>query len=160
MQKRTGTLNFGAVMIMAAIMIFASIPTTGIAATENNKIPLEMYVYIPCTGDTIQLNGNLHDIFKITPDNNGGFLIVIHDNPQGISGVSLSTEETFRATGVTRGNTKIHADGSGIYSYTNNFHIVGKRGISYWVHENLLIQLNQDGSIDKYVDHFVTECSS
>ena len=72
-----------------------AVPQQAATYTYSTKFPLDMYVYVPCAlggqGEDVLLSGNLHDLFHLTFDANGGFQGTFSDNPQGISGVGSTS---------------------------------------------------------------------
>lgn len=84
-----------------------STPTQSNAAngfTISEKFDVSIPVFIPCAnngnGETVTLNGTLHETFHLTVNKNK-FQIKIIDNPQGISGVGDVTGDKYQATGET-----------------------------------------------------------
>jgi hypothetical protein len=67
----------------------------------NGNIPLDAFVIIPKTGDVVHLSGPLHVVLEETVDSSGGLHIKEHMQPQGVSGVDLTTGAKYQGTGVT-----------------------------------------------------------
>jgi hypothetical protein len=88
----------GMTLALAAGMALAQATTD----TFNEREPLDLIVDNPCTGEPLQLTGELHILFHVTEDANGGFHVQTHFQPQGVSGAGLVTGEQYRGVGVTR----------------------------------------------------------
>ena len=82
----------------------------GERATE--KIPFDV-VLAPeeACGEAIHLSGTLLAQFRTTESSGGNLAVGFHFNPQGITGVGLTSGATYHATGVTQGTTTIKAKG-------------------------------------------------
>jgi len=84
-------------------------------------------------------------------------LLSFVDNPQGVSGFSLTTGTKYQATGITRDNF------SGRFgfeeTFVNNFRIIGQGpGNNFLVHENFHITVNANGTVTSFHDNFSIEC--
>jgi hypothetical protein len=88
----------GTALALAAGMALAQATTE----TFNEKVPLDLVADNPCTGEPVHLTGQLHILFHITEDANGGFHVQAHFQPQGVSGTGLVSGEQYRGVGVTR----------------------------------------------------------
>ena len=153
--------------LVTVVMLLAAIlgPTSALAAadsfTVSQKFPFDFVVFIPCAaggaGEDVELTGNLHDLFSITFDGNGGFHLTQLDNPQGISGYGSTTGVKYQATGETRDsfNGMVGFE----ETYVNNFKIIGMgTGNNYLIHENYHITVNANGTLTAYIDNFSAEC--
>jgi hypothetical protein len=88
----------GTTLALAAGMALAQATTD----TFNEKVPLDQIVDNPCTGEPLHLTGELHILFHVTEDANGGLHVQTHFQPQGVSGTGLLSGEQYRGVGVTR----------------------------------------------------------
>ena len=149
------------IVLMAALLA----PTSALAAadtfTVSSSFPIDIVVFVPCAnggaGELVELTGDLHDLFHITLNARGGFRVVFHDNPQGISGTGLTTGAKYQGTGVTRdsfGGTAGFEETS-----VNNFRIIGQGpGNNFLVHDNFHITVNANGTVTSFHDNFSVEC--
>ncbi|HZP81806.1 MAG TPA: hypothetical protein VFB21_09235 [Chthonomonadaceae bacterium] len=126
------------------------------AFTSNLRFPLDgVLVFVPSAnggaGETVALNGELHDLFRITIDARGGVKIKGHDNPQGVSGVGDVSGCKYQGNGVTQFETNAQV---GVQStFINNFHVIGQGpGNNFLVHATYHITVNADGTVKGYVD--------
>jgi hypothetical protein len=131
------------------------------AFTQNTVFPIDLLVFIPCAngglGEDVELTGNLHDLFHITSDGNGGFHVKTHDNPQGITGVGSITGATYHGTGVTQSDFNLEAGQQ--ETDINNFRIIGQgAGNNFLVHDNFHVSVNANGVVTSFHDHFTADC--
>ena len=152
-------------VVLALTVLFALTVSPAMAEAttyrENYKIPLNMYVWIPCAadgaGEWVALSGRLHVLFHYTFDGNGGFHYKAHYQPQGISGLGQTTGDKYQGTGVTQyqDNGKVGYE----YTYVNNFRIIGQGpGNNYLIHNNFHYTINANGELTAWVDNFSAEC--
>jgi hypothetical protein len=131
------------------------------AFTQITNFPIAIDIFIPCAsggiGEEVLLTGNLHDVFHVTGDGNGGFHVKTHDSPQGISGVGLTTGMKYNATGVTQENFAIKVGQHD--TFVNNFRMVGQGpGNNFAVHDNFHITINANGVVTSSHDNFSIAC--
>lgn len=129
----------------------------------NDSMDVSMEVFVPCAnggaGEVVALSGPLHTLISFTVNGNevSG---TTHFQPQGISGVGLTTGDTYRGVGVTQD----HFAGSlqnTQFSYTsvNNFRIIGQGpGNNFTLHETFHLTFTASGSIAVLHDNFTADC--
>jgi hypothetical protein len=155
------------VLVLAAlvtVLVSAAVSSAGGGATTvttSSVSPIGLVTFVPCAnggvGEEVLINGNLHDLFHVTLDANGGFHLRFLDNPQGVTGTGLTTGDTYRGTGGTQ-DTFNGAVGSA-ETFVNNFRIIGQGpGNNLLVHENFHITVNPDGTVTSFHDNFTVEC--
>jgi hypothetical protein len=88
----------GMTLALAAGMAIAQATTD----TFNETEPFDAIFDNPCTGEPVHFTGELHVLFHVTEDANGGFHVQTHFQPQGVSGTGLVSGEQYRGVGVTR----------------------------------------------------------
>jgi hypothetical protein len=131
--------------------------------TDNSSIPFDISIFIPCAnggvGETVELSGRLHILIHITTNDNN-FVIRSHFQPQNVSGVGLTTGDTYRGTGVTQNTqTGSFINGQATVTFVNNFLMIGQGpGNNFTVHQNVHMTLNANGDATASVDNFRTEC--
>ena len=124
------------------------------AVIFNGKVPLDLDVFIPKTGNTIHLSGTLHVVMEQTVDSAGGVHIKEHFQPQGVSGVDLATGAKYQGTGVTKAQSIVTASGANHLTIINNFKIIGQGpDNNYTVHATVLIATNANGDLTATVDN-------
>lgn len=120
-----------------------------------------MPVFISCAaggaGETVLLSGNLHILTHTTIDATGGFHTKYHFQPQGVSGVGMTTGTMYRGTGVSQGtvNGKVGLQ----ETIVNNFRVIGQgRGNNLLIHSVFHITVNANGEVTATVDKFSEVC--
>jgi hypothetical protein len=134
-------------------------PAAQAAVTVNTRVPIDLLVTIPCTGDTVELTGPLHILssFTINANQVSGY---DHAQPQGVSGTDLTTGAKYQGTGVTQDQFSLRlVNGQAQFSSVNNFKIIGQgSAANYLVHENTHLTFNANGTVTANVDNFSLSC--
>ena len=130
---------------------------------SNITFPIELFVFVPCAnggaGEVIDVSGPLHEVFRLTQSSSGNFSLYIHDQPQGVSGVGLTTGAKYQATGITE--QSFHFNGLPFNTtFVNNFNMIGQGpGNNFKVHENFHLTVNANGVLTAFVDNFSITCN-
>src|SRR5205814_1743223 len=116
---------------------------------------------VPCAnggaGEDVQLTGMIHDLLHITMDAAGGLHVKSHDNPQGVSGVGLTTGTEYRGTGVTQEESNATAGVED--TFVNNFRVVGQGpDNNFLLHENFHVTVNANGDVTASHDNLSVDC--
>jgi hypothetical protein len=131
--------------------------------TDNVSVPIDLIDFIPCAnggvGEEVQFSGILHILFHVT-ENENGFTVKTHYQPQGVKGIGAVTGDVYNATGVTQDTQSGRfINGSYTYNYTNNYKLIGPGPDNNWlVHENYTITLNANGTITVELDNYSIDC--
>lgn len=153
------------VLIIAMLMVALLGPGSALAAAEtftaSSTFPIDVVVFVPCAnggaGEDVALTGYIHDVFHVTLTPSGGFRVSVSDNPQGVSGVGLTTGAKYQGTGITRDNFGGRVGFE--ETFVNNFRIIGQgSGNNFLVHENFHITVNANGTVTSFHDNFSVEC--
>lgn len=153
------------VTLLSCLVVFmigvAPASAAGSAFTANTSFTFDVPVYIPCAaggaGEVVEIAGTLHDLFHITFNAAGGITIKGLDNPQGITGVGLTTGTKYQATGGTQ-SVFTGTIGS-TSSFINNFRIIGAGpGNNFLIHENEHVTVNANGTVTATFDNFRADC--
>jgi hypothetical protein len=150
-------------LVVTTLVLVPSAPVQAQATTftTNTIIPFFAAFFVPCAanglGEVIVLSGDVHMLVHGTLDANGGFHSRSLDNPQGITGIGLTTGDTYRGTGVTEAefNGKVGAEST----FVNNFHIIGQgQASNLLLHTNIHGTLTPNGDVTAFFDHTSVEC--
>lgn len=139
-----------------------SLAATAGGVETNVRIPLTSYwAWVSCAnqgaGEIVVLNGTLHILINVTVDNQGGFHLVQHFQPQNLSGVGLITGDKYRGTGATL--TTSHSLVGGVWTYVNNYRMIGAGpGNNYLVHTTMHGTVNANGEVTAWHDNTSIEC--
>jgi hypothetical protein len=145
-------------LILAAVAGFA---VTGGAAQAATTVERQTFdaTFPICNGDLIHLSGPLLVTTTTTLTPSGGLIVASHFQPQGVSGVDLSTGTVFHATGLTRDLIVFSPPGGITETFVNQFHIQATAGAdSYIVTELFHITISPDGTVRSYFDNFSATC--
>jgi hypothetical protein len=160
MSKRSTS---GFLTLVFSLAGFLAVAPARAAVEENDKLPIELVIDIPCAndgaGETVTLTGNLHIVMTAVINGNkvqGKY----HFQPQGVSGYGSITGDRYQATGVTQGQFKASMqNGQAHVTSENNFRIIGQGpGNNFLVHENLHLTINANGDVTTAVDHLGIDC--
>ena len=128
----------------------------------NLKMPLDMTFFVPCAlggqGEDVHLSGDLHTVIHVTRDAHDTYHIEQHYQPQGISGVGMTSGAQYQATGITRSSENVVGMP---YNYTlvNNFRIIGQgAGNNFLLHETFHITVNANGELTAVADNYSVDC--
>jgi hypothetical protein len=128
------------------------------ATTE--KIPFDV-VLAPeeACGEAIHLSGTLLAMFSFTESSGGNVEIGFHFNPQGITGVGLTSGATYHATGETLGTTTIKAKGGISDTFVNNFKIIGEGSAPNFLQTDVIhLTVNAKGVVTATVEKSTIRC--
>ena len=135
------------------------------ALTTSTRFPVSLIFFVPCVGSggpqLVELSGELHDLFHVTISNSGRLTLKVHDQPQGVSGVGLTTGTKYHATGVTQEMTHQNLVTGFPFNdtFVNNFRLIGQGPWNnFMVHENLHVTINADGTLTSFHDNFSVDC--
>src|SRR4051812_26788386 len=155
--------NFACLITLMTMMVVGTLPALAAAGTftTSTSFPFDIVVFVSCAnggaGGDVGVSGTVHDLFHVTFDNVGGLHIKALDNPQGISGVGLTTGAKYQATGGTQSefNAKVGLEETDV----NNFRIIGQGpGNNFLVHDNFHVTVNANGTITAVHDNFSIDC--
>jgi len=135
-----------------AVVAGAQAGTTTSSFTFDSTFPL-------CNGDLIHVTGTVLDIETATQTPAGGEVVASHFQPQGVTGVDLTTGTVFHATGLTRDLFVSFPRGGSTETFVNNFHIQATGGAqSYVVFEVFHITETPDGTVTASFDKMYSTC--
>lgn len=105
----------------------------------------------PGCGERIAMSGFVHAILQQTASaNDKNVLYTMHAGPRGDAfAIGLDTGIRYNMTGSTMTRIQSDADFLKSFTYVNNFKVVGLYTVKYDLH----VKLNDDGSIQTYVEH-------
>jgi hypothetical protein len=158
MKRLTTLLAF---LSLLGLGMAASAPGAATTVTASQSFPLDLVVFVPCaaggTGETVELSGNVHELFHLTSNASGGFVTKILSNAQGMSGVGSTTGAQYRGTGGTQRQLSINAGVED--TFVNTFQIIGQGpGNNFLVHQNVHITINANGDLTVVHDNFSIDC--
>jgi hypothetical protein len=148
------------IILLAVVASGLLAVTSASAAAVTEKIPFD-FVLAPeegC-GEAIHLTGTLLAEFSLTESSSGNVEVGFHFNPQGITGVGLTTGATYHATGETLGTTTIRAEGGISDTFVNNFKIIGEgRAPNFLETDVIHLTVNANGEVTASVEQSMIRC--
>jgi hypothetical protein len=132
--------------------------------TRNSivAVPFENTVFVPCAnggaGEDVTLSGKTNFVYQLAW-NEQGFTLVYHDNSYQITGVGLTTGETFGASGGTQGTVKgFWFSGQWVGNMVRQLRIVGQN-TNFTVSSKLKLIVTPDGEVKVSVDEDTIDCN-
>ena len=148
-------------IILLAVVASGLIAATSASATATTeKIPFDI-VLAPeeACGEAIHLSGILLAQFRFTETPRGNLTIGFHFNPQGITGVGLTSGATYHATGETQGTTTLKATRGISDTFVNNFKIIGEgRAANFLQTDVIHLTVNAKGVVTATVEKSMIRC--
>jgi hypothetical protein len=130
-----------------------------ITFTSNEFLDVTEFVDIPCAGESVVLQGQLHVLTHYTVTGNQ-VVSKTHFQPQGITGTGTVSGDRYHSTGVSQEIFK-GSFSNGQYTTTmiDNFRIIGQGpGNNFLVHATFHLTLNANGATTATLDRFSVEC--
>jgi hypothetical protein len=149
------------------LVILLAVAATGLLAVTSasarattEKIPFDI-VLAPeeACGEAIHLSGTLLAQFTFTESSGGNVEIGFHFNPQGVTGVGLTSGATYHATGETLGTTTIKAKGGISDTFVNNFKILGEGSAPNFLETDVMhLTVNANDVVTATVEKSMIRC--
>ena len=151
-----------------AVLLTIGVPAASFAQaitiTTNDFVPFAQVVFVPCAnggaGEVVLISGTLHIQQHITINDNRAN-VKIHFQPQGATGVGLTTGDTYNAVGVTQEQDSIPiTNGAFEFTFINNFRIIGPGpDNNLQVHQTVHTTVNANGDVTSTVDNTSIDCN-
>jgi hypothetical protein len=148
------------IILLAVVATGLLAVTSASARATTEKIPFDV-VLAPeeACGEAIHLSGTLLAQFTFTETRSGNVEIGFHFNPQGITGVGLTSGATYHATGETLGTTTIKATGGISDTFVNNFKIIGEGSAPNLLETDVIhLTVNAEGVVTATVEKSMIRC--
>lgn len=146
----------------AALALLATAPVQA-EVVLNDVVDANFSVFVSCAnggaGEVVQVSGPLHTLIRYTINgtnvSGGG-----HFQPQGMSGVGLTTGTKYQATGVTQDAFKGSLQNGQLNgTFINNFRFIGQGpNNNFLVHENYHFTINANGIVTSVHDNLSASC--
>jgi hypothetical protein len=152
-------MRFLVLLGLISVVALASLSAGQAAVTENMSVPVDTFTVIPCIGDTVDLTGRLHILVSFTSNNNSVSETLLF-NPQGITGVDLTTGTTYRLAGETLDQfSSSLINGQTETTFVDNFPLIGHGSATdYRVHVTTHVTINADGTTTANIDNMDITC--
>jgi hypothetical protein len=149
------------VIVLATLAGAAVSRAQATTVTTNEQIPFSLIAFVPCAndgaGEDVLVTGTLHVLSHVTIDAQGGLHVKQHFQPQGATGVGLTTGDTYHATGVTQ--EEFNFTGGFTDTFINNFRWIGQGpDNNLLVHQTIHVTITPTGEVTSEVDNTSVEC--
>jgi hypothetical protein len=129
-----------------------------IAATSTTTVErIQVDFQAQGCGEMIQLSGSLLATLHATDLGDGRFVSTFHFNPQGVTGVGLTSGATYQGTGVTRGTVTLTVGST--TTTVNSFKLIGAgRTPNYLETDVMHLTVNAQGVVTASIDRSSITC--
>jgi hypothetical protein len=125
------------------------------AATTTERVPID--IIAQGCGEQIHLTGTILSTFTFTPNGSGGFLVAFDANPQGVTGVGLTSGATYHGTGVTRETTTVN--GASTDTFVNSFKLIGTGQTPNFLETDIFhVTIDANGNVTSVVAFSTIKC--
>lgn len=153
-------------MLVALLLTFVpgALFAQATTATTNEFIPFAQLTFVDCAnggaGEFVLIEGTLHILTHVTINGNRA-VIKEQFQPQGTTGVGLTTGDTYRAVGGTKFHDTIPlTNGAQTFTVVNNFRMIGPGpDNNLQIHQNVHITINANGEVTSEVENDSVECN-
>lgn len=130
-------------------------------STSIETLPFNRTFYVPCAnggeGEEVKVTGSIKIVDQIIFNENG-FTLTYHANPQGLSGVGLTTGATFVGSGGRQGTLSgAYENGQFTSVFIEQLRIVGPGG-TFLVNYKWHITITPDGKVTNYISGEEVDC--
>jgi hypothetical protein len=122
----------------------------------NMTIPINSTVTNPCNGENVAESGNIHELFHVTIDSNGGYHSDIHVNMQDVKGVG-DQGNTYTIPGLFHGsfNGQVGSEST----FTGTFNVISTGSApNFIMQEDTHATVHPDGTVTSTHADFRTAC--
>ena len=157
-----------AIHLMLAAILFTFVPgalfAQALVITTSEFIPFDQLAFVPCAnggaGELVLIEGTLHVLTHVTINGNEAN-IKEQFQPQGATGVGLTSGDTYQAVGGTKFHDTIPLTGGAqTFTLVNNFRLIGPGpGNNFQVHQNVHVTVNANGEVTTEIDNSSAECN-
>ena len=164
LQKRRKILSSTLAITLWTISLAVVAFPQATAITTNDFVPFAQASVVPCAnggaGEIVLVEGTLHIQQHITINNNR-VNIKTHFQPQGATGVGLTTGDVYNAVGVTQEQDSIPlTGGASEFTFINNFRLIGPGpNNNLQVHQTIHVTINADGTVTTVIDNTSVDCN-
>jgi hypothetical protein len=141
-----------------AAVLFALMLTLPASAESfvNTTIPLSLAIVNPCNGESVTVNGFVHDTIQVTLDDSGGTHVDIHDNFEDVSGIgSLGNTYQIPSALHAEANTSVGHENT----FTETFNVITEGSTpNFLIHIDFHITVNPDGTVTSSHTNISEEC--
>lgn len=129
----------------------------------NLTIPTQFHAQNPCAGgrfgEIVVFTGDQHLVFDQVTTSNGHLSMMLHWNPENVTGIGQYTGFEYRALGVTQDHVVSGAPLPYTETTTNEYTIVGKgQATNMTLHEVVHVTVDANGYVSAWVTDYSLSC--
>lgn len=152
--KRSMSAVLPLVLIASALMLNRALAAT----VFNVKMPVAGFVADACTGELVDLAGELHTMDTLTTDHNGGVHHDIYFN-QHVKGTGETSGAVYLLNESKHTTINTNSGDTVTETMPKSVELVAQgQAPNLLLHELIHMTVNPDGTITSSVDTFSTEC--
>lgn len=145
------------ILILTGLLVLGGGVAAASATTTTTNETIEVFRHLDLCDETILLTGRLHVLTHATVNSTGGFNLVIHRQPKGITGIGLDSGARYQATGATLFMTTLNAGLTD--TFVNSFKIIGHGPASnFLAQETYHVTVDASGNVQTDLYHVRVEC--
>ncbi len=153
-------IAFGLVVALGSAALFKAAHADVIT---NTKVSFTGFgVPNPCLppGEMVLFSGELHTLFRLTVDPNGGFHLGIHENTQGLTGEGSLTGAKYRLNSTFDFDQELNIKSLPAESTTTNaVEVIGQgQAPNFILHITIHLTINANGEVTSTVAKIDSEC--
>lgn len=164
----TTTSRLSLVLALAAALTLTGLSRPRVAdaqastTTINQTIPILFNPFVPCAnggaGEVVELTGEMHMIIHITSNDNH-VTTSIHQSFVRLTGVGLTTGDTYRSVGAWGTNFTSQSDGdTSVVTGASNILVVGRGPDNDLVFRQVFHLTVANGEITSSHNNFTVDC--
>jgi hypothetical protein len=157
------TLSFLLTITVLTLTVAGVAFSQALAITTNDFVPFTQVTLVPCAnggaGEVVLVEGVLHVQNHLTINNNR-LSLKVHFQPQGAVGIGTVTGDKYQATGVTQEQDSTGIIGASVFSFVNNFRLIGQgTDNNLQVHQLIEITIDANNIIRTNVINTTIDCN-
>lgn len=157
------SLNFLLAVTVLTLIVAGIAFSQALAITTNDFVPFAQATFVPCAnggaGEVVLVEGVLHVQNHLTINNNR-LSLKTHFQPQGAVGTGTITGDKYQATGVTQEQDSTGIIGASVFSFINNFRLIGAGpDNNLQVHQLIEITVDANNIIRTNVINTTIDCN-
>ena len=144
-------------IVAFTVIAIGLLTSTQAAVVENSWSPIDMIFYNDCTGEDVEFHGDIHEVYSVTVDGNGGFHVSYKINYAEATGTGLSSGDHYQVSGTYADNFNMIP--GVVYTEVHHGQIIrpGKGGNGLF-HFTYHYTINANGELTSYVDKVDITC--
>jgi hypothetical protein len=141
-------------LLTVLILVLGIVPAVSALSAASTDLPLHFLRSADCTGEEVEISGTIHMVNKTLADGS----VISHFNYQNVSGVGLTSGDTYRVSAVD--HLQLKAPFPSSISSVRNFHLISQGSSSDLIVQALYhITVNVNGEVTASIDDLSMQCT-